>query len=332
MLLIGTACTDPPSQVVELSGRTMGTRYSIKLAHSPGPGQLAPLQQRIDDRLDAINRMMSTYREDSDLMRFNRTSSTTWQDAPAALVDLVERALRISESSDGMYDITVGPLVNLWGFGNAGDRNTPPSAGQIAELLPTVGYQHLQTRRAPPALRKTVAGLQADLSSIAKGWAVDEIAALLDAEGFTGYLVEIGGEVFARGGKRNGDPWRIAIERPSFTERSIQRVVALHDLAMATSGDYRNFFPAGGKRYSHTIDPRSGMAIAHGLASVTVFARNCAEADGWATALMALGDEQGPATAERLGIQALFIARKDDGFSERVSSALHKAPVWRGQP
>ncbi|MCB1819889.1 MAG: FAD:protein FMN transferase, partial [Gammaproteobacteria bacterium] len=193
---------------------------------------------------------------------------------------------------------------------------------EVAAVLPLVGHHNLESRREPPALRKQVPGLQVDLSSIAKGWAVDEISALLRRHGVTRSLVEIGGEVYASRDKAPGRPWRVAIERPSYASRAVQHVVALEDRAMATSGDYRNFFPAGGRRYSHTIDPRTGQAMQHGLASVTVIAQNCTDADAWATALMALGEGRARLTAEREGLMALLIVRTDDGFREFVSPRL----------
>ncbi len=332
VLLLAASCDHPPEPAAELGGLTMGTSYSVKIAPPPDAAERDVLARLIDARLAAINRQMSTYLEDSDLMRFNRAATTEWQPAPTAVIELVERARRISELSDGMYDITVGPLVNLWGFGNAGSRETPPTEQQIRELLPRIGYRHLDTRSTPPALRKAVAGLQIDLSSIAKGWAVDQIAELLVNRGIENFVVEIGGEVYAHGEKRAGHPWRIAIERPSEGEHAVLRVVPLRGQAMATSGDYRNFFTAKRQRYSHTIDPKTGQAIRHQLAAVTVFADHCTEADAWATALMALGDEHGPAVAESQGLLALFVVRTPDGVREQPSAALRTAAFWPPNP
>lgn len=306
----------------------MGTSYSVKLAHSPTQAQQQLLGRQITARLGDINAQMSTYLTDSDLMRFNLAASTDWQPVPDSLVELVDRASRISELSNGMFDVTVGPLVNLWGFGNAGGRDAPPTAQQVEALLAQVGHRHLESRRAPPALRKAVPGLQIDLSSIAKGWAVDQIAQLLSAQGFDNFLVEIGGEVYARGERQPGRPWHIAIEQPLEDRRAALRVVSLHDMAMATSGDYRNFFAVDRRRYSHTIDPKTGQAVQHRLASVTVFADNCTDADAWATALLALGDHDGPALADRLGLQALFVTRTGAGFIEQPSATLRSSAHW----
>jgi thiamine biosynthesis lipoprotein len=173
-----------------------------------------------------------------------------------------------------------------------------------------------------------VPGLEIDLSSIAKGWAVDQLGALLEAQGFTSYLVDIGGETLARGSRAGGESWRIAIERPG-RQRTPQGSFAAIDIAVATSGDYRNYFEDDGRRYSHTIDPLSGRAVRHRLASVTVLAADCTEADAWATALMVLGETEAPALAERLGLAALFIIRTDDGLAEQATPAFTRQVAWR---
>jgi thiamine biosynthesis lipoprotein len=320
-------CGNPPVEVAELSGRTMGTTYSIKLAQAPGAASRGALQQRVEQRLAEIDRQMSTYRTDSDLMRFNRTQSTDWQSVPARLVELIDQANRISGLTDGSYDVTVGPLVNLWGFGSSASRTTPPPADEIASALRRTGYRHLAVRRSPPAMRKAVAALEVDLSSIAKGWAVDQLAALLKDAGLGNFLVEIGGELRAVGEKSPGTPWRVAIERPATDRRAVHRVIALRDMAVASSGDYRNFFEDDGQRYSHTIDPATGRPVRHRLAAVTVFADRCAEADAWATALLALGERRGPQLAAELGLRAMFIVRDDLGLREQISPALGRAAL-----
>jgi FAD:protein FMN transferase len=322
LVLLAGGCTEPPPEVAELSGPTMGTSYSVKLAPAPSARQRAALQQGIEALLDQVNRQMSNYVPDSDLMRFNRSQSDNWLPVPEDLVALVERARTVSEKTGGVYDVTVGPLVNLWGFGNAGRRDTPPSDAEIQQTLARVGYQQLEARSVPPALRKTVPGLEVDLSSIAKGWAVDRIGQLLEAQGLGDYLVEIGGDLRVRGSKGPGRPWRVAIEQPDEERRAVHQVLEMRDAALATSGDYRNFFEDGGRRFNHTIDPRSGQTVQHRLASVSVVAADCAEADAWATALMALGDVEGPTLAERLGLAALFIIRGEQGLQTRPTSRM----------
>jgi len=317
------SCSSEPAASVELQGQTMGTGYSIKL-YLPAGVEAAELQAAVDARLEAVNDMMSTYRPESDLMRFNHSTSTDWQPVPAPLAELVARSREMSDQSGGRFDITVGPLVNIWGFGNLGPTNEAPADAVIAEVLQRVGYQRLDVRLDPPALRKQVAGLEIDLSAIAKGWGVDEVARLLESRGVSSYLVDIGGELRSRGRKPDGTSWHIAIERPLREGRAVQRVISLDDLAMATSGDYRNYFRVGDDYYSHTLDPRSGRPVRHHLASVSVIADDCASADAWATALLALGEQDGPALAERLGLKAFFIIRTTSGVEELASPAYAK--------
>lgn len=325
-----TACGEQPAEVAELAGRTMGTGYSIKLSPAPGPAARATLQRQVEQKLDEINRQMSTYLPDSDLSRFNQTQDTDWQPQPVPVVELVEQARHVSRMTGGRYDITVGPLVNLWGFGNSGSRESPPTPGQIAEVLQRVGYRQLETRRHPAALRKGAPGLEVDLSSIAKGWAVDQLAQLVQAQGISNFLVEIGGELRAQGEKASGRPWRIAVEQPSYDNRSVQRVVLLQDTAMATSGDYRNFFSHGDRLYSHTIDPLTGQPVQHRLASVSVLADDCATADAWATALLALGEHKALELADSQDIKALFIIRSGSGLIEKTSRALTESRLLDG--
>jgi thiamine biosynthesis lipoprotein len=328
LVVLLAGCSPAPSPVAELTGPTMGTAYRVQLSPPPDGPTLTMLQLRIDERLRQVNRVFSTYLEDSAISRFNRSTSTEWQPAPEELVELVRRAAGISAQTGGRFDITVAPLVRAWGFGSDGARDTPPAAETIDALLREVGYTRLSWRTDPPMLRKQVPGLEIDLSSIAKGWAVDQVGALLEAQGFTSYLVDIGGETLARGGKAGGESWRIAIERPG-RQRTAQGSFAATDIAVATSGDYRNYFEHDGRRYSHTIDPLSGQAVRHRLASVTVLAADCTAADAWATALMVLGETEAPALAERLSLAALFIIRADDGLSERATPDFTRDVAWQ---
>jgi len=318
--LLLAACAQT-AEVLELSGETMGTRFSVKLSPAPPAADRSRLQGLIEQRLQAINAQMSTYLPASDLRRFNDSRSTEWQPVPADLAALVARAQAISELTGGRYDITIGPLVDLWGFGSGGVRDRPPTDGKIAALLPQIGHRNLSVREDPPRLRKQVPELAIDLSSIAKGWAVDQLSALLLDEGFPNHLVEIGGETRGHGTRADGSPWRIAVEQPDSIGREVLAVLTPGNDAIATSGDYRNFFEHEGQRYSHTLDPLSGRTIRHRLASVTVLAGTCADADAWATALMALGDEAGPALADRLSLRALFVIRQPEGFRVLSSAA-----------
>ena len=311
---------------MELQGATMGTFYSIQVVDPPPALELEGLRGRIDSELDLVNDLMSTYRDGSELSRFNRSQGTDWFAVSVQLASLVEEAIRTSEISGGAFDATVGPLVNLWGFGPGAEAGTNPDTlptdAEIARVQARVGYRKLSVRADPPALRKAEPGLYLDLSAIAKGHGVDRVAELLDRAGVANYLVEIGGELRSHGHNGRGLPWRIAVERPDPGRREVHRVLELRDGAMATSGDYRNFFERDAKLYSHTIDPTTGRPVTHGLASVTVLAPRAARADALATAFLVLGPEAGLTLAESLETPALFIVRTTDGYSELRTDAL----------
>lgn len=317
------ACGPADAPQLEISGNTMGTSYSIKII---GAEQLDldQLKLDLDRRLDGINTIMSTYDPNSMLSRFNQHEGTDWYSVPYTLALVIKTARRISLDSGGAFDITVGPLVDLWGFGPDGPRTSEPPADEWQSARELVGFKKLEVTGDPAALRKSVPGLRADLSAIAKGFGVDQMAALLESRGIERYLVEIGGEVRVRGLNAKNKPWRLGIEKPDAAGRQVQQAVDLKLGALATSGDYRNFFESGGQRYSHTIDPDTGRPVAHSLASATVFASDCMTADGWATALMALGPEKGRALAEKLGLAAYFIVRTEDGFETSASPEFQR--------
>ncbi|NKN33231.1 FAD:protein FMN transferase [Marichromatium bheemlicum] len=318
LALLG-GCT-PDNTAQELQGRTMGTHYSIKFFGHPDGLEIGELQARIDARLERVNDLMSTYRPDSELSRFNASESDDWFPVSSELATLVALAERISLFSIGAFDVTVGPAVNLWGFGPGQPPEQLPSDEQLAEVRERIGFPRLEYRLDPPALRKEKPGVYVDLSGIAKGHGVDQVAAVLEAAGVTDYLAEVGGELRASGTKPDGSPWRIAIERPETGAREVYHVVTLHDSAMATSGDYRNFYTRDGKLYSHTINPITARPVTHTLASVSVIAADCAQADALATALLVLGPEAGFALAETHDIAAFFVVREDDGYSDRATS------------
>jgi thiamine biosynthesis lipoprotein len=316
------ACSDSERlPEYELSGRTMGTSFSVKLVDPAESFSKGALRDQIHDTLDRVENLASTYLVHSELSAFNSNRSTEWIDVSAQFCAIIRQALDVSRATDGAFDITVGPLVNLWGFGPEGDVFEPPSQADINDALLRVGFTRLHADCSIPAVRKDSADLYVDLSGWAKGFAVDELAALLDAHALENYLVEIGGELRARGHNASGLDWSIAIERPQEFERVPQTVLRVTDRSIATSGDYRNFFAHEGRRYSHTIDARTGRPVAHALAAVTVVHESAAYADAMATALLVLGPDAGPALAEELGIAAYFLLRGEDGI-EALSSSL----------
>ncbi len=302
-------------------GPTMGTSFSIKVPHLPKTVDADQLKADIDRHLNEINGTMSTYLEDSELSQFNGKLSTDWQPVSAALFAVLKQAQQISVLSGGAYDVTIGPLVNLWGFGPDPMVFEAPADDLVNRKLNEIGYTHLKLRDDPLAVKKDIPELYLDLSSLAKGYAVDRIGELLEANKITDYLVEIGGEIKLKGNNINGKPWRIAIEKPAADKRMIQRILPITDIAVATSGDYRNFFEHNGVRFSHTIDPRTGRPITHKLASVTILRHTTMEADALATALMVLGPERGFQLAEQQQMAALFIVKSDGGFVEKSTSA-----------
>lgn len=316
-----TGCTngEPQLAVHSLAGTTMGTTYSVKLV-APADLDVAAARQRVQAVLDRVNSRMSTYRQDSELSQFNRAPAGEWFSVSDETAYVVGLGLEISKLSQGAFDMTVGPLVNLWGFGPNGVISKAPSAQQIEQLQQRIGYQQIAVRNSPPALHKQ-GDQYLDLSAIAKGYAVDAVAEMLGAD-FSAYLVEVGGELRAHGKKPDGSPWRIAVESPLAGTRDVQEVIGVNQTAIATSGDYRNYFEQNGVRYSHTIDPATGKPITHRLASVTVLDPSCARADALATAFMVLGDEKGLPLAKSMGIAALFIVKTDSGFKEYATEAF----------
>lgn len=306
---------------IKISGATMGTRYQVT-AHFPDKApDAAALQEGIDRRLAEIDLHMSTYRGDSEVSRFNQAAADQWFPVSADTAAVVHRAQEISQWTDGAFDVTVGPLVRLWHFGPAAtDGFRPPSQAEISEALRRVGYKKLEVRVESPALRKTVSGLEVDLSAIAKGYAVDEVVQQVLEEGAGGCMVEIGGEVRVVGTRADGDSWTIGIESPTPGGRNLETVVSLKDAALASSGDYRNFFEYEGQVYSHTIDPREGQPVRHQLAAVSVTADDCMTADALATSLLVMGSEKGHQWAEENDVPALLLSRTGNGTSTQRTS------------
>ena len=309
---------------VTLSGSTMGTYYRVTLPSRPATMSGNELHDAIKERLDRINALMSTYLADSEVSRFNDCRDPDWFPVSTETATVVSEALQIFHQSEGAFDITVAPLVNLWGFGPVDSEARIPDPASIEKALAKTGARHLHVRLSPPSLKKDLADLQIDLSGIAKGFAVDSIAELLRSLGIADYLVDIGGEMLASGHKGDNLPWRIAIESPAATGTAIQRVIALEDLAIASSGDYRQYFEVDGHRYSHEIDPATGQPVRHQLVATSVLNNSCMRADAWATALMVMGPLKGPELAERTDLAALFITKQGEAFVETKSSRFRR--------
>lgn len=318
-----SACEDRHGSI-DLIGSTMGTRFTITLPNGIGEYVPVRLQKDIEAALEDDEAQMSTYQPDSLISYLNRSDSTQWLRVSDSFCSKVERSQQISEQTGGAFDITVGPLVNLWGFGPDDMISEPPDDAAIAALQAVTGYQQLQTDCARPAVRKSIAGLMLDMSAIGKGFAADRVAELLDELGFEDYLVEIGGELRLRGHNAAGKPWAIGIEEPLDDVRKPHTIVHLTDTAMATSGDYRNYFEAGGQRYSHTIDTRTGRPVTHAVASVTVVDPSAWRADALATALLVMGPEEGMAFATRENLAVLMLLRTDNGVEELQTAAFEQ--------
>ena len=322
-VLFITACgkSAPEQKVLAITGLTMGTSYNVKWV-STDP-DTTTLQQAVTAELVDINNSMSTYIDSSELSKLNRHTVGEWFPVSDQLIEVLSLSRQVSDQSSGQFDATVGPLVNLWGFGPDGRIEKAPSESQIQQLRPRIGYQLLDIDTENKRVRRT-ADIYIDLSAIAKGYGVDIIAELLEQRGIKNYLVEIGGEMRLQGNKPEQTPWRVAIERPDVTGRSVQGVVLPGNNAVATSGDYRNYFEQDGIRFSHTIDPGTGKPITHKLASVTVITPSCALADAYATALTVMGDEAGYKFAVQQGIEAYFIVKAEEGFKIRMTPGFSK--------
>jgi|SRR5690554_1409318 len=322
LLLIGACSSENDRESLRFAGKTMGTTYHVTLVADEGsPLAVDPIviQSAVDAELKQLNQQMSTYIPDSELMLLNAASVNEWHSVSQPLYDVLALSQLISERSGGAFDVTVGPLVNLWGFGPDRHEDEVPDAEAIHGIRAIMGYQKLELDERQA--RKT-GDIKIDLSAIAKGFGVDKVADLIVHAGVSNYMVEIGGEIRVGGVNAQGNPWRIAIEQPSVSQQEVHKVVGLSGVGMATSGDYRNYFEKDGKRFSHTINPVTGYPIDHALVSVTVIAKTAAEADGWATAINVLGPEKGLEVANREQLAVYMIVKENDGFSDRYSQAF----------
>ena len=312
-------------EVVSLNGKTMGTTYHIKYIDE-GKAKLnsEQIHQGIEAILQDVNTKMSTYIPDSELSLFNKNPEVnTPIEVSADLALVVAEAIELNQITQGALDVTVGPVVNLWGFGPEKRVEKAPTAEQIAERKAWVGIEKVQLIQKNDKffLTKSVPQLYIDLSSIAKGFGVDKVADYIVEQGITNYLVEIGGEIRASGHNGENIAWQIAIEKPTFDgTRSVSQVIGLQDFAMATSGDYRNYFEQDGKRFSHEIDPKTCQPIQHNLASITVLSKSSMTADGLSTGLFVLGAEKALEVAEQYNLPIYLTVKTTQGFENKMSS------------
>ncbi|WP_448118332.1 FAD:protein FMN transferase [Pseudomonas serbica] len=320
LVLIGTlsACGNGES-MESFGGPTMGSTWSIKYVRHAGLPAPAEVQAQVEKILAEVDRQMSTYRIDSDIERFNALPANHCLVMPAPILELVRVGEQLSVQSEGSFDLTVEPLLNLWGFGPQAREEKIPTAQALADARRRVGHEHL--RIDGDRLCKNAA-VEVDFNSIAAGYAVDTIAAKLEAMGIHDYLAEATGELKAAGRKPDGTPWRIALEEPRDDQQVTERIIAVDGYGLSTSGDYRHYFVQGGQRFSHTLDARTGTPVSHNLASVTVIHPSALMADGLSTLLLILGPERGWDYAEKHGIGAFFVMRTDTGFVTRSSQAF----------
>jgi thiamine biosynthesis lipoprotein len=316
MLLMLTACRDDDKQAINTAtGLAMGTSYTVKWLPEKGLDD-STFAAQINQVIRQVETSMSTYMDASDLSGLNGAVPNVWHTVPADMARLIADAQAISEATNGAFDITVGPVVDLWGFGPDPKPDTIPTDAQLAALKPLVGYDMIEVRQQPASVKKAAANA-IDLSAIAKGYAVDQVANWLTKQGINNYLVEIGGELRTLGSKPAEQPWRIAIESPADGARSVFEVVRVENSAIATSGNYRNYYEEQGVRYAHTLDPNTLRPVRHKLASVTVMADNAATADALATALMVMGEIEGPKWAQAQQMPSYFISWQDGKFKSQ---------------
>ena len=332
MVGLGVAAACGAEVTHAISGETMGTTWSVRFrAEGISPQRRDGHREEVQRGLDRLEAQMSNYRGDSVVSRFNAARDTNWFAVPVETARVVSEALEISRRTEGAFDITVAPLVALWGFGPRRRTGVVPADAAIAAARARVGWRQLEVRAttagvdetgaAGAALRKGIPDLEIDLGGIAKGFAAEVVSELLARRGVTNHLVGIGGDLRARGAGPAGEGWRVGIEQPAVAPGVVEQVVALRDRALSTSGNYRNFFAVGGKRYGHIIDPRTGWPVAAGVASVSVVAKAGARADALATGLLVLGADGARRIAEREGVMMLLLLESGDGrFSQQPAA------------
>ena len=321
-------CASTPRTETLLEGKTMGSAWTVKVAGAlPVPAD--ELRAGVQAQFDAVDRALSTYRPDSALSRFNDVETGEWVAIDPELAQVLGYGLTLAALSDGAYDLTVGPLVNLWGFGPEGRRVDAPEAAAIEAARARVGWRKVEVDVLQARARKQ-AGVRVDLSSLGKGRGVDRVAAYLESRGVNHYLIDLSGKLRAHGRNARGDAWRVAVEQPAADDptgapRVVPAAVTLRDTSIATSGDYRRYFETAGQHFSHIIDPRTGRPVSHATVSASAQAGTCMQADALATVLMVMPPVDALRLAEQLRVPALLISREGAGYRLTRSSA------WRDQ-
>lgn len=306
----------------------MGSAWTVKIA-GPLPRPAEELRAGLQAQFDAVNEALSTYRADSALSRFNADDSGAWLAVDPELALVMDYALSLSGASDGAYDVTVGPLVNLWGFGPDPARTLAPAAADIEAARNRVGWRKVEVDVEGRRARKQP-GVRVDLSSLGKGRGVDRAAGYLDAQGIANYLIDLSGKLRAHGNNAGGSSWHVAVEQPAADDpsgapRTVPVTIALNDSSVATSGDYRRYFEVAGKHYSHILDPRTGYPVTHATLSATATAQTCMRADALATMLMVMAPAEALRLANNSGIPLLLIRREGGGFR------LDRSAAWPAQ-
>lgn len=312
--------TSPTQTATVLEGKTMGTFWRVSVVDIDKK-RADELREKIQTQLDGDDQLLSTWKNDSALMRFNLSSSTAPWPVTEAMADIVTESLRIGQKTQGAMDVTVGPLVNLWGFGPDKQPVSTPTQEQIDTAKAKTGLQHLTVLNTAGRqyLQKDLPELYVDLSTVGEGYAADHLARLMGQEGISRYLVSVGGALSSRGMNAEGRPWRVAIQKPTDKENAVQAIVDINGHGISTSGSYRNYYELDGQRISHVIDPQTGRPITHKLVSVTVIAPTALEADAWDTGLMVLGPERAKEVVREQGLAVYMIMKEGDNFTTWMS-------------
>lgn len=319
-----SAPTPPKETATVLEGKTMGTFWRVSVVNVDKK-RADELRAKIQTQLDGDDQLLSTWKNDSALMRFNLSASTAPWPVTEAMADIVTESLRIGQKTHGAMDVTVGPLVNLWGFGPDKQPLSTPDQQQIDTAKSKTGLQHLTVINTAGRqyLQKDLPELFVDLSTVGEGYAADHLAKLMGQEGISRYLVSVGGALASRGMSAEGRPWRVAIQKPTDKENAVQAIVDINGHGISTSGSYRNYYELDGQRISHVIDPQTGRPITHNLVSVTVIAPTALEADAWDTGLMVLGPEKAKEVVREQGLAVYMIMKEGERFTTWMSPQFY---------